>query len=128
MDVTLTCNGYDFSSGLLSYAVSYETGHGRTITALDGTEYAGNLTSRPIVKFSMRPMADAQALACYNALTAASPISCAYTDPATSATRTAPHAPERESRICFRFALPGREPLLSGRGNYASGGGRPCIT
>ena len=89
MDVTLTCNGYDFSSGLLSYAVSYETGHGKTITALDGTEYAGNLTSRPIVKFSMRPMTDAQALACYNALTAASPISCAYTDPATDVTRTA---------------------------------------
>ena len=89
MDVTLTCNGQDFASGLLTYAVSYETGYGKTVTALDGTEYAGNLTSRPIVTFSMRPMTDAQTLACYNALTAASPISCAYTDPATNVTRTA---------------------------------------
>lgn len=89
MDVTLTCNGQDFAPGLLAYAVTYETDYGRTVTALDGTEYAGNLTSRPIVTFSMRPMTDAQAAMCYDALTASSPVSCAYTDPATNASRTA---------------------------------------
>ena len=89
MDVTLICNGYDLSPFLSDYSLTYETAYDKTVKALDGTDYSGNLTSRPIVTFSLRPMADTRAQQCYHALTAASPALCVYTDEATNTDRSA---------------------------------------
>lgn len=86
--ITLTFGGLDFSSRLSTYCVHYEIGYRKIVTALDGTEYFGNGTSRPIIAFSLFPMTEAQAKMYYDALK--SMVSnCAYTDPATNVTRTA---------------------------------------
>lgn len=89
MDVTLTINGQDFSPVLSTYSVRYETAYAKSVKALDGTEYAGGFTIRPVLAFSLRPMTDAQAVIFYNALTAANPASCTYTDTASNVDRTA---------------------------------------
>lgn len=89
MDVTLICNGRDLSPFLSNYSLTYEIAHDKTVKALDGTEYSGNMTSRPIITFSLRPMTDAQAQQCYDALTVASPALCVYTDEAVNADRSA---------------------------------------
>ena len=88
MDVTLTFNGHDFAPALSDYKVSYEPNFRKVVTALNGTEYFGNATRRPIITFSLRSMTDAQTRAAYDALKIMA-ASCAYTDPATNASRTA---------------------------------------
>lgn len=88
MDVTLTFNSYDFAPILSTYAVVYETNYRKTVVSLDGTEYVGNPTRRPIVTFTLFPRTDAQAKAAYDALSVMI-ASCTYTDPhATNASRT----------------------------------------
>lgn len=86
--ITLTFDGVNFAPALSTYRVAYETNYRKTVTALDGTEYFGNGTRRPIVTFSLFPMTDAQAKTYYGALKAMV-SNCAYTDPATNAVRTA---------------------------------------
>ena len=115
MDVTLICNGQDFSPVLSDYSVTYETDNGKTVKALDGTEYAGNLTSRPMVTFSMRPMSGAQAKTYYDALISSSPASCTYTDNATNADRAAQM--RLTTNLDFVFVL-----RSSDGGRYYSGG------
>lgn len=88
MYVTLTFNGYNFSSKLSTYRVDYETNYRKVVTALDGTEYFGNGTRRPIVSFSLIPMTDAQAATYYDALKIMV-SNCTYTDTATGTNRTA---------------------------------------
>lgn len=86
-DVTLTFNGFDFSPMLSNYNVSYEQNSPKIVTALDGTEYVGNLKFRTIITFCLRPMTDAQEAAHYAALSAMV-ASCTYTDAATNSDRT----------------------------------------
>ena len=88
MDVTLIFNGLDLTPGLSDYRVDYETKYRKVVEALDGTEYSGNGTRRPIVVFTLRPMTDAQTKRCYDALSVMI-ASCTYTDAATNANRTA---------------------------------------
>lgn len=113
--VTLTIGGHDFHSVLSTYAVSYAIDHGKVVTALDGTEYAGTLTARPIVTFSVFPVTDAEAKTLYEALTSTGPIECTYSDKATNTDRTAQM--RLASDINFFYAL------LSPDGNvrYKSG-------
>ena len=89
MDVTLTINGQNFAPKLSTYSTTYEISHGKTVTALDGTEYTGNSLSRPIIVFTLFPMTDAQAKTYYDALTVPSPALCTYTDKATNTDRAA---------------------------------------
>lgn len=94
LDVKLTFNGYDFAPLLSTYAVDYEISYRKVVTALDGTEYFGNGTRRPIINFTLRPLTDSQSKAAYDALKIMV-ASCSYTDPAVngsadaSVTRTA---------------------------------------
>lgn len=88
MDVTLTINGFNFAPVLSTYLTVYETDYGKTVKALDGTEYTGNFTSRPVVTFSLFPMTDATAQHYYNALTSSIPAVVTYTDKATNTDRT----------------------------------------
>lgn len=88
MDVTLTINGQDFSPVLSTYATTYEIDYGKTVKALDGTEYTGNALIRPVIAFSLFPMTDAQAKTYYDALTLPTPALCSYTDKATNMDRT----------------------------------------
>ena len=87
MDVTLTFNGHDFSPVLSTYSVTYETEYRKVVKALDGTEYFGNPTRRPVVTFSLFPMTDAQAKEYYDALSIMI-ARCTYTDKATNTDRT----------------------------------------
>lgn len=88
MDVTLTINGFNFAPVLSTYFTVYETDYGKTVKALDGTEYTGNFTSRPVVTFSLFPMTDTTAQQYYNALTSSVPAVVTYTDKATNTDRT----------------------------------------
>ena len=88
MDVTLTFNGFDFSPKLSTYHVAYEVGYRKTVAALDGTEYVGNPTKRPIVTFTLFPATDEQEQAYYDALSVMIGL-CTFTDPyADNASRT----------------------------------------
>lgn len=79
IDVTLTFNGYDFSPLLSTYKVTHEIEVSRSLTAMDGTEYFAT-RKRPVVRFSLMPLSDAQTQEVYEAL---SPIvgEAEYTDP-----------------------------------------------
>lgn len=87
MDVTLTFNRFDFAPRVSDYRIEYETKYRKVVTALDGTEYAGNGTRRPIVTFMLLPMTDTQAAQCYNALSVMV-ATCTYTDTATNTDRS----------------------------------------
>lgn len=89
MDVTLIINGFDFAPVLSTYFTAYEMDYGKTVKALDGTEYTGNFTSRPLVTFSLFPMTDTTAQQYYNALTASVPAVVTYTDKSTNTDRAA---------------------------------------
>lgn len=86
--ITLTFNGFDFSSVLSTYHVNYERAFRKVMTALDGTEYFGNGTLRPVVTFALFPMTGAQAAQYYDALKVMT-SNCLYTDTATGTPRMA---------------------------------------
>lgn len=86
--IVFTFNGLNLSPALSTYRVAYEASYRKTVTSLDGTEYFGNGTRRPIVTFSLLPMTGVQAKTYYDALKVMV-SNCAYTDPATNAVRTA---------------------------------------
>lgn len=79
IDVTLTINDVDFSGWLSTYTVSHEVEVGTAITAIDGTEYASTRI-RPVVNFTLIPMAESDIATAYNVLSAVN-VSVVYTDP-----------------------------------------------
>ncbi|MBP5460711.1 MAG: hypothetical protein J6Y20_01100 [Lachnospiraceae bacterium] len=86
MDITLTCNGRDFSGRLSAYSVEklVETVH--TITTLDGVEHIVQRT-RDQITFKLIPFSDAVATADFTALSALQ-FSATYTDPNKNTTST----------------------------------------
>ena len=88
MDITLTLNGRDFSSRVDKYAVQKLIEEVRTVTMLNGTEYAVQRI-RDAVVFALIPYDEETATADYNALKALEFVAT-YTDPNTgnSTTRT----------------------------------------
>lgn len=69
MDVTLTINDRDFSERLSHYVVDQEITYPDVITTLDGTEHYGKTTKRDIIRFSLIPFDNDNALEDYVALT-----------------------------------------------------------
>lgn len=88
MDITLTLNGRNFANRVDQYSVQKLVEQVRTITMLNGTEYAVQRI-RDVVKFKLIPYDEATATADYNALKAMQ-FTATYTDPHTgnNATRT----------------------------------------
>lgn len=98
LDVILTFNGFNFKPILSDYAVTYERTFRKVVTSLDGTEYFGNGTLRPIVTFRLFPLTDAQSKQCYDALKVMV-AACTYTDPAISGSSDASASRTAQMRV-----------------------------
>lgn len=81
MDITLTLNSRDFSSRVSTYEVRKVVETVKTITTMDGTEYALQRI-RDQITFSLIPFDEETATADYNALNDLQ-FSASYTDPNT---------------------------------------------
>lgn len=79
IDVTFTFNSYDFSGILSKYTVRHALEKRVSFVALDGTEHYA-IQRRPIIRFSLAPLSDADAAAVYAKLSAIT-ASATYTDP-----------------------------------------------
>lgn len=78
IDVTLLIGTMDLSDLLSTYNVDYEVEYQQLMTALDGTEH-GAPRYRPVVRFSLIPLTDAQSALLYTALSSMS-SNVTYTD------------------------------------------------
>lgn len=79
IDISLVCNGVDFSSWLSTYEVHKAYEAVSSITTLDGVEHVADRT-RDLVIFSLVPFNDTIATSAYNALKTLQ-FSVTYTDP-----------------------------------------------
>lgn len=80
IDVTLTVGTRNFSSRLSTYAVPKEVEYAKTITTIDGTERYIGRRDRDVVRFSLIPTSESDALADYTALSGGT-VTVSYTDP-----------------------------------------------
>lgn len=79
IDITLVCNGVDFSGWLSTYEVYKAYEAVASITTLDGVEHVADRT-RDVVTFTLVPFNDTIATAAYNAIKSLQFI-VTYTDP-----------------------------------------------
>lgn len=86
IDITLTCNGVDFSGWLSTYEVHKAYEAVSSITTLDGVEHVADRTRDEVV-FSLVPFNDTIATSAYNALKSLQ-FNATYTDPNISGTST----------------------------------------
>ena len=112
IDITLTCNGVDFSGWLSTYEVHKAYEAVSSITTLDGVEHVADRT-RDLVIFSLVPFNDTIATAAYNALKSLQ-FSVTYTDPQGRENHTQGKEPQRirrghaTDRLHLQFVICGR--------------------
>lgn len=85
IDITLKFNSYDFSGLLSTYTVRHIVEKAASVTTMDGEEHIASRI-RPVVEFSLIPMADDVADDVYDALSVIT-AETEYSDPFTATDR-----------------------------------------
>lgn len=85
IETTLTFNGFNLAPWLSTLNVTHEVETAKTITTIDGEEYAAT-RRRAVVTFTLIPMTEAQTNAVYEALSAMEGLTV-YRDPMTDTDR-----------------------------------------